>query len=84
MDLKDPLRKKHTQITKRKEKKIMSINFKELQKKMETVGDNGVSKLNMRNEEKQRKFQPKRFNHLKKEKRKTHTIQVQSGDHHTL
>lgn len=48
----------------------MSINFKELQKKMETVGDNGVSKLNMRNEEKQRKFQPKRFNHLKKEKRK--------------
>lgn len=37
---------------------------------METVGDNGVSKLNMRNEEKQRKFQPKRFNHLKKEKRK--------------
>lgn len=48
----------------------MGINFKELQKKMETVGDNGVSKLNMRNEEKQRKFQPKRFNHLKKEKRK--------------
>lgn len=70
MDLKDPLRKKNTQIAKRKEKKIMSINFKELQKKMETVGDNGVSKLNMRNEEKQRKFQPKRFNHLKKEKRK--------------
>lgn len=70
MDLKDPLRKKHTQIVKRKEKKIMGINFKELQKKMETVGDNGVSKLNMRNEEKQRKFQPKRFNHLKKEKRK--------------
>lgn len=48
----------------------MGINFKELQKKMETVEDNGVSKLNMRNEEKQRKFQPKRFNHLKKEKRK--------------
>ena len=48
----------------------MGINFKELQKKMETVGDNGVSKLNMRNEEKQRKFQPKRFNHLKKEMRK--------------
>ena len=48
----------------------MGINFKELQKKMETAGDNGVSKLNMRNEEKQRKFQPKRFNHLKKEKRK--------------
>ena len=48
----------------------MGINFKELQKKMETVGDNGVSKLNMRNEEKQSKFQPKRFNHLKKEKRK--------------
>lgn len=48
----------------------MGINFKELQKKMETVGDNGISKLNMRNEEKQRKFQPKRFNHLKKEKRK--------------
>ena len=48
----------------------MGINFKELQKKMETVGDNGVSKLNMRNEEKQRKFQPKQFNHLKKEKRK--------------
>lgn len=48
----------------------MGINFKELQKKMETVGGNGVSKLNMRNEEKQRKFQPKRFNHLKKEKRK--------------
>lgn len=48
----------------------MGFNFKELQKKMETVGDNGVSKLNMRNEEKQRKFQPKRFNHLKKEKRK--------------
>ena len=48
----------------------MGINFKELQKKMETVGDNGVSKLNMRNEKKQRKFQPKRFNHLKKEKRK--------------
>lgn len=48
----------------------MGINFKELQKKMETVGDNGVSKLNMRNEEKQRKFQVKRFNHLKKEKRK--------------
>lgn len=48
----------------------MGINFKELQKKIETVGDNGVSKLNMRNEEKQRKFQPKRFNHLKKEKRK--------------
>lgn len=48
----------------------MGINFKELQKKMETVGNNGVSKLNMRNEEKQRKFQPKRFNHLKKEKRK--------------
>lgn len=48
----------------------MGINFKELQKKMETVGCNGVSKLNMRNEEKQRKFQPKRFNHLKKEKRK--------------
>ena len=48
----------------------MGINFKELQKKLETVGDNGVSKLNMRNEEKQRKFQPKRFNHLKKEKRK--------------
>lgn len=48
----------------------MGINFKELQKKMETVGDNGVSNLNMRNEEKQRKFQPKRFNHLKKEKRK--------------
>lgn len=48
----------------------MGINFKELQKKMETVGDNGVSKLNMRNEEKQRKFQPKRFNYLKKEKRK--------------
>ena len=48
----------------------MGINFKELQKKMDTVGDNGVSKLNMRNEEKQRKFQPKRFNHLKKEKRK--------------
>ena len=48
----------------------MGINFKELQKKMETVGDNGVSKLNMRNEEKQRKFQPKRFNHLRKEKRK--------------
>lgn len=70
MDLKDPLRKKNTQIVKRKEKKIMGINFKELQKKMETVGDNGVSKLNMRNEEKQRKFQPKRFNHLKKEKRK--------------
>ena len=70
MDLKDPLRKKNTQIAKRKEKKIMGINFKELQKKMETVGDNGVSKLNMRNEEKQRKFQPKRFNHLKKEKRK--------------
>ena len=69
MDLKDPLRKKNTQIVKRKEK-IMGINFKELQKKMETVGDNGVSKLNMRNEEKQRKFQPKRFNHLKKEKRK--------------
>lgn len=64
------MRKKNTQITKRKEKKIMGINFKELQKKMETVGDNGVSKLNMRNEEKQRKFQPKRFNHLKKEKRK--------------
>ena len=37
---------------------------------METAGDNGVSKLNMRNEEKQRKFQPKRFSHLKKEKRK--------------
>lgn len=70
MDLKDPLRKKNTQIVKRKEKKIMGINFKELQKKMETVGDNGISKLNMRNEEKQRKFQPKRFNHLKKEKRK--------------
>lgn len=70
MDLKDPLRKKNTQIAKRKEKKIMGINFKELQKKMETAGDNGVSKLNMRNEEKQRKFQPKRFNHLKKEKRK--------------
>ena len=48
----------------------MGINFKELQKKMETAGDNGVSKLNMRNEEKQHKFQPKRFNHLKKEKRK--------------
>lgn len=48
----------------------MSINFKELQKKMETAGDNGVSKLNMRNEEKQKKFQPRRFNHLKKEKRK--------------
>lgn len=70
MDLKDPLRKKNTQIAKRKEKKIMGINFKELQKKMETAGDNGVSKLNMRNEEKQHKFQPKRFNHLKKEKRK--------------
>ena len=70
MDLKDPLRKKNTQIAKRREKKIMGINFKELQKKMETAGDNGVSKLNMRNEEKQRKFQPKRFNHLKKEKRK--------------
>lgn len=37
---------------------------------METAGDNGVSKLNMRNEEKQKKFQPRRFNHLKKEKRK--------------
>ena len=47
----------------------MSINFKELQKKMETAGDNGVSKLNMRNEEKQKKFQPRRFSHLKKEKR---------------
>ena len=33
----------------------MSINFKELQKKMETAGDNGVSKINMRNEQKQKK-----------------------------
>lgn len=74
MDLKDPLRKKNTQIVKRKEKKIMGINFKELQKKMETVGDNGISKLNMRNEEKQRKFQPKRFTTLRRKRERNHKL----------
>lgn len=48
----------------------MSINFAELKQKMEKAGSTGASKLNMRNEDKQFKEQPKRFPHLKKEKKK--------------
>ena len=48
----------------------MSINFSELKQKMEKAGSTGASKLNMRNEDKQVKEQPRRFPHLKKEKKK--------------